>query len=86
MPFLVIIKLLFDSEVIYMGHIYGRYALLQTHVSHIVHFLCMRENEKITLRHTAVFLELGLLTTEICTFKLRSRPLRLNVVLEFLLK
>ena len=68
MPLLVITKLLFDCEVIYR-----RCALLQAHVSHIVHFLCMRENEKITLRHTAVFPELGLIRTEISTLSHQVR-------------
>ena len=50
----VITKMLFYSDALYR-----RSALLQTQVSHIMHFMCLRENEKVTLRRTAVFIKLG---------------------------
>ena len=77
----VITKWLVDSDVLYR-----RCTLLQTQVAQIVHFVCLRENEKITLVRTAVFLELGSQKIETWAWKLKRRPLCVNVVLDFLWK
>ena len=67
----------------YSDALYRRSALLQTQVSHIMHFMCLRENEKVTLRRTAVFIKLGSQEIETWAWNFKSRPLCVIVVLEF---
>ena len=67
----------------YFDALYRRSALLQTQGSQIMQYMCLRENEKVRVRRTAVFIKLGSQEIETWAWNFKSRPLCVIVVLEF---